>query len=103
MIRAFAKQSSEEYTIGVDFSAVGKLPSGVTISSGTVSAIDTWDGSSASLIVLGSTTATISSGNVAKVRVKGGVSGKVYKITFLLTLSDAGKLEEDLSMTVWEL
>jgi len=49
--------------------------------------------------VLGSTSATIS-GTQARVRVKQGVSGVQYKITFVITLSNTDILEEDVLMHV---
>jgi hypothetical protein len=97
MIR-FVKQPSETYTIAVEFS--GKLPSGASLSSGTVSAIR-MDTGATDNSVLASTSATIS-GTQARVRVKQGVSGVIYKITFVVALSNADILEEDVLMHVIE-
>lgn len=92
----FEKQPSESYTIEIEF--LNRLPSGTTISSGTVSATDLstsfFDNS-----VLASTTATIS-GTKAKAKVQAGTNGKNYKLTFLTTLSDSSILEEDVEMRV---
>jgi hypothetical protein len=95
MIR-FLKQPSETYTIAVEFS--GKLPSGASLSSGTVSATR-MDTGATDNSVLASTSATIS-GTQARVRVKQGVSGVAYKITFVVTLSNTDILEEDVLMHV---
>lgn len=92
----FEKQSAEAYTIAIEFS--GKLPSGATLSSGTVTAQNTTTGLTDNT-VLGSTTATIS-GTQAKVKVQAGTNQVTYKITFTLTLSDASILEEDIRMKV---
>lgn len=100
MINVITKQPGEQYPVEVDFSASGKLPSGTTISSGTVKAEDS--GSDVSGTVLGSTSATISGGNKARVVVKAGTDGKEYKITFTVTLSDGSKLEEEIFMRVKE-
>lgn len=95
-MHAFSKQPAEQYTIAVEFS--GKLPTGASLASGAVSAVDE-DENNASSTVLGSTSATIA-GTQAKVLVKAGTDGKTYKVTFLMTLSNGDKLEEDLQMRV---
>lgn len=92
----FEKQPGESYTIEIEF--LNRLPSGTSLSSGTVSATDlstmTTDNT-----VLASTTATIS-GTKAKTKVQAGTHGKDYKITFLTTLNDSSVLEEDVEMRV---
>jgi hypothetical protein len=97
MIR-FVKQPAETYTVAVEFA--GKLPSGASLSSGTVSATR-MDTGATDNSVLASTSATIS-GTQARVRVKQGVSGVPYKLTFVVTLSNADILEEDVLMHVIE-
>ena len=96
MVRRFNKQPSETYTIAVDF--VGALPVGETPFSGTVSARKYETGVTDNT-VLSSTTATIS-GTQARIRVLGGTSGLVYRITFLVTLTNNDLLEEDVDMFV---
>lgn len=93
----FTKQPSEKRTIAVEYQ--NELPSGVTLSSGTVSAISLADGSDASSAVLTSTTATIS-GTQARVQTKNGTNGVDYKITFLTTLSNTDIWEDDVVMKV---
>jgi hypothetical protein len=44
--------------------------------------------------------AAVIAGTQAKVRVKAGASGSMYKLTFVLTLSDGSVLEEDILMVV---
>ena len=92
----FSKQPPEQYTIGFDFA--GKLPTGTSLASGSVAAVDA-AGADVSATILGSTTAGIS-GTKGTVLVKAGTAGVRYKITFLMTLSNGDKLEEDVSMDV---
>lgn len=95
----FEKQPNESYTIGVEFA--NRLPFSATVSSGTVSAKDLSTGATDNS-VLSSTTATIS-GTQARVKVLGGTHQKNYKVTFAVTLSDSGVLEEDIEMRVREI
>lgn len=95
-MKSFEKQPGESYTIAVEFA--GKLPSGASLLSGTVSAVRL-DTGATDTSVLASTTATIV-GTQARVKVQAGASGVDYKITFLLTLSNADLLEEDVLMHV---
>lgn len=95
----FEKQSSEAYTIAIEF--VGRLPSGASLSSGTVTAQNLSTGAT-DTTVLASTTATIAT-TQAKVKVQAGANQTSYKITFTLTLSDASILEEDVTMKVVDL
>lgn len=97
MASIFQKQPAEQYPIAIEFN--DKLPSGAMVSSGTVKAED--GGTDVSSTVLGSTIATIV-GTQAKVTVKAGTTDKQYKITFLVTLSDNSKLEEEVFMNVKE-
>lgn len=91
------KQPNEQYPIAVEYS--GKLPATTDLSSGTWSAIDTSTGADATATVLVSSSATIS-GTQARGVVKGGISGKTYKLTLLVTLTDGSKLEDDINMAV---
>lgn len=93
-MKEFEKQPAESYTIAVEFA--GKLPSGASLASGTISAVRLDTGATDNS-VLASTTATIV-GTQARVKVQAGTSGIDYKITFLLTLSNGDLLEEDVLM-----
>lgn len=92
----FLKQPAESYTIAVEFA--GKLPSGASLSSGTVSAIRLDTGATDNS-VLASTTATIS-GTQARVKIQAGTAGVKYKLTFLVTLSNGDIFEEAVAMDV---
>jgi hypothetical protein len=96
MTKEFIKQPAESYTIAVEFT--GKLPTGATLTSGTVSAVRL-DTGAADNSVLASTTATIV-GTQARVKVQAGTSGVDYKVSFLVTLSNSDLLEEDIEMRV---
>lgn len=93
---SFSKQPSEAYTIAMEFS--GKLPSGASPSSGVVAAYDP-DGTDVSATVLSGTTATIS-GTQARIKVQAGTHGINYRLRFLVTLTNADVLEEDVLMEV---
>jgi len=95
----FTKQPGEKYTVGVDFSAVGALPEGATLSTCEATAFDAGTGAGA-LAVLGTSGSV--SGARANVQVQAGVDGKDYNIKLLITLSSAEILEEDLVMQVRE-
>lgn len=91
---SLVKQSSESFPAAFDFK--DRLPFGVSVVSAIVSAIDTDDGSDVTSAVLQSPTASIS-GTRAMFIVRGGTSGKTYKITMLATISGVGTpLEEQL-------
>lgn len=77
-----------------------QLPTGYTIDSGTLSAVDISDNSDASSTVLASTTASVS-GTKLTTTVQAGTSGSTYKITFSATLTPSGgPLNEDVYMVV---
>lgn len=97
-IEEFSKNPSEKITIAIEFS--GKLPSGASLSSGTVTAYDQTAGAT-DTSVLTSTTATIS-GTQSKVQVRAGTHGKNYKITFVNTLDTGDILEDEIIMQVRE-
>jgi len=90
------KRVNEAFTVELDFTNI--LPTGRSVASGTVGAIDTSDGSNADAI-LGSTTATIDS-NKAQVRVLNGSTNKLYKAVFVATLDNADTLEGDIFFRV---
>lgn len=92
----FTKQPAEEYVIGVEF--LGRLPTGTSLSFGTVSATDL-SGADVTGTILTSPTATIS-GTQARAKAKAGVHGQDYRIRFVLTLNNSDILEEDLTMEV---
>jgi hypothetical protein len=92
----FDKQPAEGYTIAIEFA--NKLPSGASLSTGTVAAVDV-QAAATDNSVLSTTTATIS-GTQARVKVISGTDGKDYKITFTCALSDTSTLEEDVLMRV---
>lgn len=96
MRNTFSKQPAEAYTIGLEFS--GKLPTGASLSSGTVAAYDP-TGTDVSGTVLSGTTATIT-GTQARIKVLAGTHGIDYRVRFLVTLSTADILEEDVLMMV---
>jgi hypothetical protein len=96
----FLKQPREVFPVAIDFA--GKLPAGTSLSSGTVSAVRHEDGSVQTGVVLQSPTAVIS-GDLALARVQAGVSGVLYKLTFLVTLNTGDVLEEEVYMKVEEL
>lgn len=92
----FSKQPAESYTIAVEFA--GKLPSGASLASGTVSAVRLDTGATDNSVIA-STTVTVV-GTQARVKVQAGTSGLDYKITLLMTLSNGDILEEDVTMDV---
>ena len=95
-LEQFEKQPAENFPFAVEFS--GCLPAGLTIASGVVAAVVHRTGL-ADNSVLDSLTATIV-GTQAIARVKAGVNGVTYKITYTITLSDGSVLEEDVLMQV---
>ena len=90
------KTTAEAYTFAIDYA--GRLPSGASVSSGTVAAVDQDgnDESGGGTPVIASTTATIS-GTEARVKVQNGTNGERYKLTFTTTLSTSDVLVD----TVW--
>lgn len=97
----FEKQPTETYTISVDYSDTGALPSGTALATGTVAAEKISDGTDASGTVLSGTTTTIDVGNkLAKIVVLAGDSGESYKLTFSTTLDDSSVLVDEVIMRV---
>lgn len=77
--------SASKRAVTLNYAA--QLPSGVTISSCTVTALDMYANTSAS--ILASSTATLTDSNTkASVRVQNATAGKKYKLTFTAVLSD---------------
>jgi len=95
-MQVFSKQPGEAYSVALEFS--GKLPTGASLSSGTVAAYDP-AGTDVSSTVLSGTTATIS-GTQALIKVQAGTHGVDYRVRFLVTLTNTDVLEEDLTMKV---
>lgn len=91
------KTPTELKTLAIDFT--DQLGTGVTISSGTVAAVDMESGATTSGTVLGSTTATIS-GNEARAVIRAGTNGTDHRITFTVTLSDSSVLQYTVVMEV---
>jgi hypothetical protein len=99
-MESFTKQSSEVYAVSFQFS--GKLPTGASLASCTVAAINTSTLVDASATVLSSTTATIS-GTLATVTVQAGEHGYDYQLSFVALLSPGSPipvLEEDLLLMI---
>lgn len=94
LLESFSKHSAEAYTKAIDYS--DRLPSGATISSVALSAIDLETGASAGSVV-GSGSY---SGSTALVPVQAGTDGKSYLITATLTLSNSNVLVGQLKMTI---
>ena len=91
------KQPGENWPIAIK--CKGALPTGLSLASGTVSAIRL-DTNATDNTVLASTTPTIS-GTDAILRIQAGAAGVDYKITALLLLSDGiSLLEEDVLLHV---
>jgi hypothetical protein len=95
-VGTFPKQPTETYTVGVDFA--DKLPTGASVSTGTVTAIDP-AGVDVSGTVLSDTSVTVS-GTKALIRVLAGVHGLAYRLKFVCTLSNGDVREKDLLMSV---
>lgn len=95
----FIKEPGERYAIAIEYA--NKLPSGATLASGTVSAVDLATNVTDNSVIVG-TSATIS-GTQAKITVQAGVANKRYKITFLVTLNTGEILEDEVVMHVLDL
>ena len=96
-MKEFEKQPAENWPIAFEFK--DKLPPGLSLTSGTISAVRLDTGASDNT-VLASTTLQIS-GTQAIMRVQAGTNGIDYKITAMVLLSDAvSVLEEDAVMHV---
>lgn len=93
----YSKRPAEEYNVAIEWAS--KLPTGTTLSSGTVAAVDRTTGLDATSTVLASSTATIT-GTQAVFKGKAGSSPTDYLITLTVTLSDGGKLIEEVLLQV---
>lgn len=93
-----AKHPSESRPITVEW--YGQLPDGDTISSGSVTAVDTADDADASSDVLDSPATVTVDGTQTSFVVTGGTSGKTYKYTLTITTSSGHTLVETLTMEV---
>ena len=93
----FIKQPAEKFPISIDFT--NRLPSGLTISTVTLAALDLSTNSDVTTTIFGGTSGTVS-GNKATGTVRAGTNGHAYKLTITATLSDSSILEEDLNMSV---
>ena len=98
-LQEFTKEPAEKYVIAIEYS--GRLPTGASLSSGTVTAYDMGAGAT-DTSVLTSTTATIAT-TQAKAQVRAGSAGKKYKITFTVTLDTGDILEDEVLMTIRDL
>lgn len=99
-METFSKQPAEEYIIAIEF--LGLLPTGASIVSGTLSAINTSTGLDVTADVLQSTIAVIDD-TQAQAYIKGGLHGFDYKITARVSLTPGSPtpiLEEDILMQV---
>lgn len=94
------KTPEEQFTLAIEFA--GELEDGISVSSGTVSAVEVLSGTtynSGGTALIGSTSATIS-GTQARVLVKNGTAGFRYRIDFLITLSDSTKVAKSVLIIV---
>ena len=85
MTETITKYVAETYTVEADFTNI--LPTGLTISSGTVQAFYK-NGAEATNMLFASPTATVS-GNYLRATVKAGSELGKYKVFFNATLSNA--------------
>ncbi len=92
---SFAKQPSERFAIGVDWSA--RLGEGETLASVTVEARDLRTGLPADVIESPGI-----SGSISSVVVKNGTDGGRYRITLRVTTSSGSVHEADGTMSVRE-
>jgi hypothetical protein len=92
MIYFDAKQVAEKLTIALDWTT--RLDTGVTVSSGTVSAKRLDTGADVTSTFLASSTLSVS-GAKTSCTIQAGSDGVTYQLTYLLTLSNGNILEED--------
>lgn len=86
----FPKTPTEKMPIGFDFSVSGALPTGTSISTATVAAVNHKTGETTTGTILPATTATVASDVVTAV-VQAGSVGETHRITFTCTL-DSGAI-----------
>ena len=93
-VQYFAKSPGENYPITFDYN--GKLPSGLTVASGSCTASDKRTRLAAAVTTGGvATTPT-----AAQIRVTAGTAGADYVITMSVTLSDGSILIDQVEMQV---
>lgn len=93
--REFTKTEYEEYTIAIEYS--GRLPTGATVTTLTVTATDRASKQTDSSVLSG---ATSTSGTQGRQKVTGGKSNKDYILAFKMVLSTGEKLEDQILMKV---
>lgn len=91
MIQEYPKTPNEKISVALELA--NRLPTSVTISSGTAAAIDVADGTNATTTVLSSATGAVSGSTVTWI-LQAGTTGHTYAITCLVTLSNSDILEE---------
>jgi hypothetical protein len=96
-MNVWTKRPAEAYAEAIEFA--GRLPTGTTLSTGTLSAINRATGADATSTVLASASATIS-GTQAIIQGKAGTSPVDYLITLTATLSDGSTLVEEILLQV---
>lgn len=96
-MQEFTKSSNEIFPVEVDFT--DSLPTGETLSTGAVSAVDLATGLTDNT-VLGSTTASISSPKASFIAT-GGTNGESFKIVLAVTTTPGGYVfQENILMTI---
>lgn len=90
------KQPAEIFPVSIDFT--GRLPEGITVASGTVSAVDQTTLSADASVYQSGTLSTTTT--TATARLKAGVDGRNYVVTYTVTLSDGSILVEDILLKV---
>lgn len=96
-MESFIKKPAELYSLSFEYKE--KLPPGGVLSSATVSAVDTADGSDKTSTVLVSTSGAVS-GTLATFRARAGTAGSSYRITLLATLTSGDILQDEILMIV---
>ena len=92
---SFTKQSSEQFTITIDFS--NRLGTGETISSYTLGAVNNSTSEDVESTIINSDTKDTTK---VYINVKDGTNGTTYKLTILVTTSASNKYEKDLLMKI---
>lgn len=95
----FDKHPSEVRNITIDFS--NRLPTAVTVASGTCAALDMETLSDVTGTVLTSPTCTVTT-TTATIKVQAGSANRKYKLTFSVTLSSTEVFIEVVYMQVRE-
>lgn len=93
----YVKRPGERYSVAVDFAS--KLPTGASLASGSLTAVNKEAGTDVAASVLDSTTATIS-GTKASFRGQNGTTETDYLITLTVVLTDGSILIEEILMQV---